>query len=359
MTSPREDFAALERRDYARVQEGTAHLRGACKAARHADVYTANEDRSGDALDELVQEYVAFLYSTKGAAERPSLDTWLGLRVSFTRFLKRSRRRDKSIERQLGLYKELLFDKIRKVLGDKSRFEQVPPPRPARFHLTPPPAQAKVVPEDVLSEHLPTLPSRLDPVGKQSPEVVDRAQLADQLERVFTCTSNQPRTPQALHSFVWPTLSPQPEDARRHTPPNHDETEADILDGQPSADIPNEALPGSQTPEDFAAAKEFFEERVDELAFAFLRGLTPRCRQVASCRWTTAEENGARSVDDVSQLLSIARATVGRDFKDFDHAFEKCVKTNALDALEAKLLLSVVEETLAAGDVQPLEGAAP
>lgn len=356
MISPREYFASLERRDHGAELEGATRLRRACAAARHAEVTAARSDDSGSALDDLVQEYVLFLYSKEGRAQRFLLDEWKGVTISFARFLKRARRRDKSLERQRGLYQELLFDKLRSVLRKESRFASVPPPRPARFRLAAPPSVLEDLACEDLAERLPKLQARLDPVGKKSPEVAEGRALADQLERIFVLTNNEPRTVYALHAPIWETLDPRPDDPRPYAPP--------LLQDERVPDPVDELVGNSRVEarsrlyrdtEDCAAELEFFEERVDELAYGFLRSLGPRAAQVALHRWATAGGR-PRPFAEISKMIGVPPSTVARHADGFVPALAGWSERHHLDETEVALLLNVVWEILAAGDFRPWEG---
>jgi hypothetical protein len=358
MIAPREYFAALERGD-ARIElVGAALLRRACGRAKHRAVDSARKGQAGESIDDLVQDYVAFLYSPEGRTQRLLLDSWKGITVSFARFLRRGRRRDKSIETQGGLYAELLFDKVRKVLRAEPRFSPVPPPRPARFHLSVPPAALERLDEDALSGRLPLLAAILDPVGEQSPEVVGRIELADQLALIFTLTANEPRTAYALCGSVWPTLNPRPEEARRFEPPPGNHPVPDVVDGLPG-DTTSGIASGAcrATGEPHVSGESPLEECIDELAFSFLKSLDPRCAHVAFCRWATAIGDRTRTHEEVSRMVGAPRSTVARDADTFVASLGEWVEKQNLDEQQSSQLLDVMWEILRAGDFHPWEGA--
>ena len=355
MISPREYFKALEQGDQRLEAEGAALLRRACAAAPHADVFAARDDRSGGALSDLIQDYLVFLYSEEGQVQRLQIDDWPGVTVSFARFLKRLRRRDKSLERQRGLYRELLFDKIRKVLRHDQRFSSVPPPSPARFHLSAPPARLENLGEDDLRRRLPLLASRLDPAGKSSPQVVKRVELADQLERIFALTGNEPRTPHAVLDCVWATLNPQPEEAARYALRAEDEGALDMTDRLTGEENLQDRSRAHDATDEQAAGLEFLEERVDELASGFVKSLSPRCAHVAYVRWAAAEGDRMRTLEDVARITGIARSTVDRDFNEFQSLLAAWIERHRLEGRDAEVLVEVIRETLSTGAFHPWE----
>lgn len=353
MIKPREFFVALERGDRSRTVEGFSRLTHACASVRHPYVFEARKDRSGEALQDLVREYLTFLFSKEGRPQRLLLQEWPGVRVSFFRFLKRTRPKDRSLDRSSGLYEGLLFDKLRRVLRSDARFVIVPPRRPARFHLKTPPCELLQRSQDELLATLPKVKALLAPVGNKSPEVARAEDLADQAERVFAWTGNAPRTVDSMHATIWETLHPRPEDVRRVAPST--DGGGDPLDRVASEDSDASRNAELRDPEARVAELEF----IDELAYPFLAGLSPRCLRVVRQRWLSRRDNKLCPYEEIEAALGIPRATAQRDAEAFEAALRAEVGKHGMSEDDAAAFLNVVWEILDAGDFLTEAGGTP
>lgn len=329
--TPREYFYAMTRGDSAAVREGDRRLYMACAGARHSIVFEAKRTDDENLWD-WVYEYRTYLLSPAGYLQRTQLESWRGVQVSFARFLKRKRRRSKTIENQADLYEELLRDKLRDVLQKERRFREAPG-LPSHFHLAYAPGAQSVLSSEELVEKLPLLESRLDPVGNQSPEVVSRKDLIEQLERIFSLNGNAPSTPNILFGIVWPTLHPRPMMPQA--------ADSEVLDSyaKPRQLLPDERIDHIR-----------FIEKVDILAYEFLESLPMRAAQVAYHRLILSQ-----TLEEISRDIDASRATVHRDEKSFKDAFQMLIRGHELNESEIGILEDVIVEMFRNGDYRPWE----
>jgi len=349
----------------AEVQAGYLRIAREFRRLHHPIFVQACEDQSGDALSQLVQEFVVYLTtSEEGKKSAAQLNTWRGVRLEALRRARRGQRRAQSIEDKNGIFRELLYTKVRAILREPI-FERVG--RCYRLAALPdgvtgwPAAQD----DDAIQDQLPPIKAMLDnPREDQSPQVASRGDILTQLERILTLGGNEPRLLVGLVDLVWGSLVPIPgsfqlrPEELPHPSRTTGQSSAGSGGGPPEPgrifvldQCPSPTPSPSQQVDDAS-----WQARADQEARAFLSSLEERL--LKSVRLYRGLSGGQqRTLEQVGQLLGVSKSTVENDQNAFREKFERWVQRQHLDPQQREDLKKRILEALREEDPRQIAGA--
>lgn len=342
---------AIRRGNASDAQAGYRRLAWEFRCLHHPVFSQASRDRSGDALQQLVQEFVVHLTTTpEGETSAALLTSWLGARRQALRWARRLHRRSQSIEDKSGIFRVLLNDKVKDILRSP-RFERV---GRSGYRLADQP-EGKGVEDDVLRERLPAIRARLhSPVEGKSPEVASRTEVEAQLERILELGGNRPRMLIELFDLVWGTLVPAPDVFLPQPPLRSSMTSSDC--GPQPAVSPEERLPSldPRPPELLEEAE--WQAHLQQEARDFLDTLPERVLRIVRLRWGL-RGGPPLTLVEVAARLGISKSTVANDEDDFHERYRSWEQSREIQGEQRSQLQEQIVELLRTG--LPLNKEAP
>lgn len=331
----REFLDALGSGDAAVVKAGYERLHAELRHVFHPLVRQALHDASGGALHDLGHSFIVFLCSDKGRASRETLQSWKGVRVAALHWLHRERRRERSIDRQAGLYKELLAHKVRLLLRSSEEFERVSAGYALRGE-----ARGTRLEDDIILARLPPITARLTSSREdQSPEVASKADVAAQLVRVLTLSGNEPRNLSELVALVWRSLVPTPGEHESEARTSRDEDTAGPEDELPSRDL---------LPQDAVLEAEW-GARIDLEAYALLASLKPRVIKVVGLRFCDPDD-APTTFEEIGRRVGISTSLAASALDSFKKSFRDWTNEKEIELEHQAQFLSRTLEIIRAGD---------
>lgn len=342
---------AIHRGKTSDVQAGYRRLAWEFRCLHHPVFSRASKDRSGDALQQLVQEFVVHLTTTtEGKTSAALLTSWPGARLQALRWARRLHRRSQSIEDKSGIFRALLYDKVKEILRS-ARFERV---GKSGYRLVGQP-EGSGIEDDLLQEKLPAIRARLHSSREdQSPEVASFREVEAQLERILTLGGNQPRLLVELMDLVWGTLVPTPDAFLPMSPPRPNELSSEC--GAQASTSPELRLPSRdpRPPEQLEEAE--WQAHLQQEARAFLDTLPERALRIVRLR--RGLRGGPQlTLEEVAALLGISKSTVANEEADFREKYSSWTQSRGIQGEQSVQLQEQLVELLRTG--LPLDKDAP
>jgi hypothetical protein len=338
---------AIERGDAPVVKEGYRRLVQEFRQISYPVFSQARQDRSEDALQQLVQEFVVYLTTTReGKNSAAVLTNWKGARLQAIRWARRVHRRERSIEDKSSIFRELLYKKVGALLRG-APFERVA----FRYRIAGQP-EVPGLDDDALRRELPPIQALLDsPREDQSPQVAPREEVHAQLRRILELGGNRLRLLIELHDLVWSSLVPTPGTLKRRV-------EQEPLQYQPKE--PGRAFLIDQCPSQAPSPLDQIaisrgQLRLDQEAHAFLSSVEERVRRSVRL-YRGLPEGPARTLEEVGRILGVSKSTVENDNKTFRERFTRWVEVRRLDDDEVQPLMKRVLALLSAEESSRPEG---